>query len=203
MEFIRTLVIKKPEIGSYFDCFSLLIHYLIEGSKNENHLIYTVLYIINDTKKRQNFRNLWDFYKIFAVFTKSENNTKPQDDVYYGQNEVPLENCKRIVSKMLKTWPGILVLMNDKMCFRSLIESLNTESSVNVKQEILKLINYEILDEFKMIDNFSVLRRGDDFFARKITLAYLIIYLDKMNFYNILVEFIEKENNTLKDFVFS
>ena len=87
------------------------------------------------------------------------------------------------------------------MAFGSIIESINTDTNITIKKTVLDMINDLIENETLTVDNFKVLVIGDDYYVHKIYMAYILqgLYLNKL--YNSLIKFIEKENNSLSEYV--
>jgi hypothetical protein len=189
---------------------------LIDISDN---IFYTLICIINDPEKRKYITNFSDFYRIFSIFTKSgnisfyldfsvSNKDKEKDREKEKENnddkvniEVQLALSKRIIDKLLKTWPGYSMLMGNFMAFGSIIDSINTDTNMTIKKTVLDMINDLIENETFTVDNFKTLVIGDEYYVQKIYMAYILqgLYLNKL--YNSLIKFIEKENNPLSEYV--
>ena len=61
------------------------------------------------------------------------------------KNDVQLQISKNIIEKLLKTWPGYSLIMGDYMVMGSVIEALNTDTSMSIKSTILNM-KKEILE---------------------------------------------------------
>ena len=61
------------------------------------------------------------------------------------KNDVQLQISKNIIEKLLKTWPGYSLIMGDYMAMGSVIEALNTDTSMSIKSTILNMMK-EILE---------------------------------------------------------
>jgi len=201
--------------------FKILINTLIDDNLIDisDNIFYTLVCIINDPEKRKYITNFSDFYRIFSIFTKSGNNSfytdfsvsnkdKEKEREKEKENnddkvniEVQLALSKRIIDKLLKTWPGYSMLMGNFMAFGSIIDSINTDTNMTIKKTVLDMINDLIENETFTVDNFKTLVIGDEYYVQKIYMAYILqgLYLNKL--YNSLIKFIEKENNPLSEYV--
>jgi len=201
--------------------FKILINTLIDDNLIDisDNIFYTLVCIINDPEKRKYITNFSDFYRIFSIFTKSginsfytdfsvSNKDKEKEREKEKENnddkvniEVQLALSKRIIDKLLKTWPGYSMLMGNFMAFGSIIDSINTDTNMTIKKTVLDMINDLIENETFTVDNFKTLVIGDEYYVQKIYMAYILqgLYLNKL--YNSLIKFIEKENNPLSEYV--
>jgi hypothetical protein len=206
IEFIRNLSVKKPEYCNIIGGYKILINSLLDDNLIDisDNIFYTLLYLINNSDKRIFLNNINDFYKIFSIFTKSDYKDKDKEISNDERNklEVQLALSKRVIEKLLKTWPGYSLLMGNFMAFSSIIESLNTDTNIIIKKTILDLLNDLIENEYNTCDNFTCLVVGDEFFINKIYLAYILQGLFNNKLYFSLIKFIEKENNPLRDYAY-
>ena len=210
IEFLRNIAIKKPYFCSIVGGFRLLITNLLDENFLDisDNIIFTLLYIMNTPSKRKYFNGFEDFYKIFAIFTKSDFTLKDKDKPDEGSNEernkldVQLELSKRIIEKLLKTWPGYSLIMGDSMAMGSIIESLNTDTSLSIKKNVLDMVKDIIENDYIIIDNFTTLSSNskDEFYINKIYLAYILQGLQNNNLYESLIKFIEKDNSPLIEY---
>lgn len=210
VEFIRNLAIKKPEYCSIIGGFKILINALLDENCIDisDNIFYTLLFIINNPDKRKYLNNINDFNKIFSIFTKSDFSLNLKEKEKENQNntaehnklEVQLALSKRIIEKLLKTWPGYSLLIGNFMGLNSIIESLNTDTNIIIKKTVLDMLKELIETEYYTCDNFTNLISGDEFYVNKIYLAYLLQGLHNNNLYLHLIKFIEKENNPLSDY---
>lgn len=175
----------------------------IEFSDN---IFYTLLYVINSPSGRKYFNNFSEFYKIFSIFTKSDftiNQKSDKDNQTTEERnklEVQLVLSKRIIEKLIRTWPGYSLLMGNYMAIGSIIESLNTDTNMVIKKTVLDMIKEFVESDYHTCDNFTTLTSGDEFYINKIYLAYVLQGLYNNNLYTSLIKFIEKENNPLSDY---
>ena len=210
IEFLRQLAIKKPNFCSTVGGFRLLITNLLDENSLDisDNIIFTLLYIMNTPSKRKYFNGFADFYKIFAIFTKSDFTLKDKDKPDENSNEernkldVQLELSKRIIEKLLKTWPGYSLIMGDYTAMGSIIESLNTDTSLSIKKSVLDMVKNIIENDYIIVDNFTNLssKTKDEFYVNKIYLAYILQGLQNNKLYESLIKFIEKDNNPLIDY---
>lgn len=210
IEFLRNLAIKKPDFCSTVGGFRILINSLIDENCLDfaDNVFFTLLYVINTPSKRKYFNGFADFYKIFAIFTKSDftikDKDKPEDNSNEERNklEVQLELSKGIIEKLLKTWPGYSLIMGDYMAMGSIIESLNTDTCISIKKNVLNMVKEIIENDYIIVDNFTNLSSPtkDDFYINKIYLAYILQGLRNNKLYESLIKFIEKENNPLIEY---
>ena len=219
IEFIRNLSIIRPDLSSTVGGFRILINNLIDLNFNyeeiADNILNSILYIINSPTKRKYFNGFNDLYKIFSVFTKSDfceeeltieksnngNNTKQEAEKEEEKNKLnsQLQISRKIIKKMLNTWPGYSLIMGDYMSIGSLIQSLNTDINTTIKKSILQLLK-EILEEgYNSIDNFIIIssKTRDEFYPKKIYFAYILQSLQENNLFESLIKFIEEDNNSL------
>jgi hypothetical protein len=188
--------------------FKILINALLDENCIEfsDNIFYTILYIINSSSGRRYFCNLPDFYKIFAIFTKSDFSMKKDSEKETHTNEernkleVQLALSRRIIEKLIRTWPGYSLLMGNDMAMGSIVESLNTDTNIVIKKNVLDMIKEFIESDFATCDNFTCLSSGDEFYVNKIYLAYILQGLHNNKLYISLIKFMEKENNPLSDY---
>ena len=210
IEFLRNLAIRKPDFCSTVGGFRILINSLIDENCLDfaDNIFFTLLYVINTPSKRKYFNGFSDFYKIFAIFTKSDFTIKDKDKPEEGSNEernkleVQLELSKGVIEKLLKTWPGYSLIMGDYMAMGSIIESLNTDTCISIKKNVLNLVKEIIENDYIIVDNFTTLcsPTKDEFYINKIYLAYILQGLRNNKLYESLIKFIEKENNPLIEY---
>jgi hypothetical protein len=212
VEFIRNLAIKKPDMCSIIGGFKILINSLLDENCIDisDNIFYTLLFIINNPDKRKFLNNINDFNKIFSIFTKSDfslsfkekekENQNNNNNIEQNKLEVQLALSKRVIEKLLKTWPGYSLLVGNFMALNAIIESLNTDTSIIIKKTVLDMLKELIETEYYTCDNFTNLISGDEFYVNKIYLAYLLQGLHNNNLYLNLIKFIEKENNPLSDY---
>ena len=222
IEFIRNLSIIRPDLSSTVGGFRILINNLIDFNFNyediSDNILNSILYIINSPTKRKYFNGFNDLYKIFSVFTKSDfceeelpvekqnsgnNNTKQEAEKEEEKNKLnsQLQISRKIIKKMLNTWPGYSLIMGDYMSIGSLIQSLNTDVNSTIKKAILQLLK-EILEEgYNFIDNFNIIssKTKDDFYPIKIYFAYILQSLQENNLFECLIKFIEEDNNNINN----
>jgi len=208
IEFIRNLCVKKPDHANIIGGYKMLINSLLDENCIEfsDNIFYTLIYIMNNWNGRKFFNNFSEFFKIFAIFTKSDfsvnqkNEKDNQTTEERNKLEVQLVLSKRIIEKLIRTWPGYSILMGNKMAMSSIIESLNTDTNIQIKRTVLEMIKYFVESEYHTCDNFTILTSGDEFYINKIYLAYILQGLHNNNLYTSLMKFIEKENNPLSDY---
>lgn len=205
IEFLRNLTLKKPEQANIIGSYKILVSSLLDENYLEysDNIFYTLLYIINKSTERKYFNNVGEFYKIFAIFTKSDFvNTKDSSlrDEERNKLDIQLVLSKRIIEKLIKTWPGFSLLMGSYMAIGSIIESLNTDTNEIIKRNVLDMIKDFIENEYHTTDNFNLLTSGDEFYINKIYLAYVLQGLHSNKLYSTLIKFIEKENNPLSEY---
>jgi hypothetical protein len=208
IEFLRNLAVKKPEQANMIGVFKILINSLLDENCIEfsDNIFYTLLYIMNNSLGRKYFSNFADFYKIFAIFTKSDfsinQKTEKDNQINEERNklEVQLALSRRIIEKLIRTWPGYSLLMGNYMAMGSIIESLNTDTNIIIKKNVLDMIREIIETDFHTCDNFSVLTSGDEYYVNKIFMAYVLQGLHNNKIYVSLVKFMEKENNPLTEY---
>jgi hypothetical protein len=192
--------------------FKVLINTLIDDNLIDisDNIFYTLICIINDYEKRKYITNFSDFYRIFSIFTKSDfsisfKEKEKEKDKENNEEKVKLEVqlalSKRIIDKLLKTWPGYSMLMGNFMAFGSIIDSLNTDTNFTIKKTVLDMINDLVENEMLTVDNFQTLVIGDEYYVHKIYMSFILqgLYINKL--YNSLIKFIEKENNPLSEYV--
>jgi hypothetical protein len=175
-----------------------------------DNIFYTLLYLINSKEKRKHFTHIGEFYKIFSIFTKSDFNSnaqiKDKDNQNQNKNqqqnsdeafklEIQLALSKRVIEKLLRTWPGYSLLMGDFMGMNSIINSINTDTNILIKHTVLDIIKELVENDYHTCDNFSHLISGDEFYVNKVYLAYILQGLHDNKLYDSLMKFIEKENN--------
>jgi hypothetical protein len=205
IEFMRFLSVKKPLHANIIGGFKILVNSLLDENYIEfsDNIFYTLLYIVNSPSGRKYFNNFSEFYKIFSIFTKSDYvNTKDSAVREEERNklEVQMVLSKRIIDKLIRTWPGYSLLMGSYMAIGSIIESLNTDTNLIIQRTVLDMIKDFIENEYHTTDNFSTLTSGDEFYVNKIYLAYVLQGLHNNKLYSSLIKFIEKENNPLADY---
>lgn len=211
IEFIRNLAVKKPEYCSLIEGFKILVNSLLDDNCIDisDNIFYTLLYLINSSDKRKYLNNFSEFYKIFAIFTKSDFsiNHKEKDkekethtNEERNKMEVQLALSKRVIEKLLRTWPGWSLLMGNYMAMGAIIESINTDTNIIIKRTVLDMIKELIENEYHTCENFNSLVSGDEFYINKIYLAYVLQGLHNNGLYTSLIKFTEKEHNPLADY---
>jgi len=170
-----------------------------------DNIFYTLLYLINSKDKRKFFTHIGEFYKIFSIFTKSDFSSNSQIKDKENQNqqnsdeafklEIQLALSKRVIEKLLRTWPGYSLLMGDFMGMNSIINSINTDTNIVIKHTVLDIIKELVENDYHTCENFSQLISGDEFYVNKVYLAYILKGLHDNQLYDSLMKFIEKENN--------
>jgi hypothetical protein len=169
-------------------------------------IIFFILYFILLTIRngRKFYNNFSEFFKIFAIFTKSDFSINRERDNQTAEErnklEVQLVLSKRIIEKLIRTWPGYSILMGNYMAIGSIIESLNTDTNIIIKRTVLDMIKEFVESDYHTCDNFTTLTSGDEFYINKIYLAYVLQGLHNNNLYTSLMKFIEKENNPLSEY---
>ena len=211
LEFLRSLGVLRPDLCSSVGGFKILINSLLDANNYDirDNIFYSLLFVINSPQKRKYFNGFDDFYKIFAIFTKSDfsnknnlkdiSSNKQNDQNIYELEKKKIEISKTLIKKLLKTWTGYLLIMGDYMAIGSVVESLNTDTDELIKTSVLNMFN-EILDEeYNYIDNFTNISSSskDYFYTNKIFFAYILQGLEENNFYSSLIKFIEHENKSL------
>jgi hypothetical protein len=201
---MRNLAIKKTEVCSNIGGFKVLINALLDENciDMSDNIFYSLLYLINSKDKRK-YINIGEFYKIFSIFTKSDfSSNSEKKDKENNQNsdeafklEIQLALSKRVIEKLLRTWPGYSLLMGDFMGMHSIINSINTDTNIIIKHTVLDIIKELVENDYHTCDNFSQLVSGDEFYVNKVYLAYILQGLHDNQLYNSLMKFIEKENN--------
>ena len=220
IEFIRNLSIKRPDLCSMVGGFRIMINYLIDTNHNyddiSDNILNSILYVINSPVKRKYFNGFNDLYKIFSVFTKSDfceeflTNEKSNSGNINLKKEAEREEeknklnsqlliSKKIIKKMLNTWPGFSLIMGDNMSLNSMIQSLNMDINTTIKFSILQLIKEILEEEYNYIDNFIILssETKDDFYPNKIYFAFILQNLQENNLFETLIKFINEDNNNL------
>jgi hypothetical protein len=216
IEFIRNLGVIRPDLCSTIGGFRILISCLLdENFEDMNQNIFnSILYIINSPKKRKYFNGFNDLYKIFAVFTKSDfcvevqntdkdNNNANNKQLAEKEEEknklnLQLQISKKLIKKLLNTWPGYSLIMGDYMSMGSVIRALNTDTNITIKTAILNLLKEIIEDGFNYLDNFTNISSPskDQFYANKVFFAYILQGLQDNNLYENLIKFIEEDSNS-------
>ena len=226
IEFIRNLSVTRPDLCSIIGGFRIMINYLIDINHNyddiNDNILNSILYIINSPTKRKYFNGFNDLYKIFSVFTKSDfceevlldekassgnNNLKQVAEREEEKNKLnaQLQISKKIIKKMLNTWPGFSLIMGDNMSLGSMIQSLNMDINTTIKSSILQLLKEILEEEYNYIDNFIILSSGtkDDFYPKKIYFAFILQNLQENNLFETLIKFINEDSNNLNsDFAY-
>ena len=218
IEFLRLMSILRPDLCSTVGGFKILITSMIEEKLPKNlmkKIIFTLVYIVNNTCKRKYFNGFGDFNKIFSIFTKSDfssgiiNKTeiettqkKEEKKEETKKLEMQLDSAIYIIKKLLCTWPGYFLIMNDKMSLISITQSLNNDVNIIIKKSILKLFKDILELGYNILDNFNIICSEDKdlFYINKIYLTHIIqgLYDNKLN--ENLYRFIENcENNELRE----
>ena len=211
LEFLREMSILRTDLCNLVGGFRIIIHSMQEDELPKrflDKLIFTFRYIVSTPNKRRYFNSIGDFYKYFSAFTKSdfalenniENDLKNQTEETKEESkklEKKLNTYIYILKKVLISWPGYFLIMNDKFKLASLSQSLNNNVNIIRKKAILKLFK-EILEYgYNIIDNFNYFYSEDKdiLYVNKIYIAYIIqgFYDNNLNKY--LLKFIEKEEN--------
>jgi hypothetical protein len=219
IEFLRLMSIIRPDLCSTVGGFKILINSLIDESINRdliNKILYTLIYLISNPNKRKYFNGLRDFNILFSVFTKSDfssgvtNNTEEQTNQKKEEIkeetrklEVQLNSAIYIIKKLLITWPGYFLLMNDALSLNSLPKALNNDVNNVIKKGILKLFKDILEYGYSILDNFNIVlsEDKDSFYINKVYLAHIIQGLIDNNLNENLYKFIEtNENNELREF---
>lgn len=210
LEFIRDLAVKLPDQCRVVGGYKILISTLLDG----NYLDYsefifnTVVFLINSPHHRLYLRNFHELYRVFSIFSKSEFNSNPKERDKTSQSqsveernklEVQLELSKRLLIKLVKTWPGYCLVFGNYMVMHSIINSLNTDVCLLVKKTILEMIR-DILDLFDSgdIETFRITSiDGKKYYINKVYYAFIIQGLKSNLFYKTITAFIDKEENPL------
>ena len=216
IDFMRNLGVIRPDLCSTVGGFRILINSLLDENYediNEN-IFNSLLYIINSPKKRKYFNGFNDLYKIFAVFTKSdfcldvqsadkENNNLNNKQLAEKEDEknklnLQLQISKKLIKKLLKTWPGYSLIMGDYMSMGSVIRALNTDTNITIKTAILQMLKEIVEDGYNYLDNFTTISSPskDKFYANKVFFAYILQGLQDINLYESLIKFIEEDSNS-------
>lgn len=211
IEFIRQLAIRRPEYCSVISGFKILVNCLLDGNSLDysENIFQTLLFLLNSEKHRKYLKNLSELFKIYSIFSKSDYLINPMDkekDVHLHNEErnkleVQLELSKRILLKLLKTWPGYSLLFGNYMALNSLINALNSDTSLIIKKTILDFLK-ELLEMFdnNSLDNFSTINHKDSYYLTKVYFAYILHGLKNNQLFENLSTFIEKENNPLIEY---
>ena len=212
VEFLRNLAMMRPDLCSTIGGFRILINALLDEKLNDlyNNVFFALLHVINSPTKRKYFNGFNDFYKIFAVFTKSdfclESNSKDKENAKDKKNdkeeekqklEKQLRNSKKTIIRLIKTWPGYSLIMNDYLAMGSVVDSLNTDTNLTIKSSVLTMFKEILEDGFNFLDNFTIIssQSKDEFYINKIFLAYILNSLQNNHFYENLIKFILDEKN--------
>ena len=216
VDFIRNLGIIRPDLCSTVGGFRILINILLDedyGDINVN-IFNSLLYVINSPKKRKYFNGFSDLYRIFSVFTKSDfssdtqatekeanvANNKQQAEKEEEKNKLnlKLQVSKKIIKKLLNTWPGYSLIMGDYMSMGAVIRALNTDTNLTIKTSILQMLKEIVEEGYNYLDNFTTISSPskDRFYANKIFFAYILLGLKENNLYKSLIKFIEEDNNS-------
>ena len=225
VEFIRNLSIIRPDLCSTVGGFRILINNLMDINYNYedicDNILNSILYVINSPNKRKYFNGFNDLYKIFSFYTKSDfceevsnekssggnTNAKQMAEKEEEKNKLnsQLQISKKLIKKMLNTWPGFSLIMGDYMSMGSLIQALNTDVNTTIKKAILQILK-EILEEgYNYIDNFIIIssKNKDEFYPNKIFFAYILQSLQENNLFESLIKFIEEDtNNSNSDYAY-
>ena len=216
IDFMRNLGVIRPDLCSTVGGFRILINSLLDENYEDisNNIFNSLLYIINTPNKRKYFNGFNDLYKIFSVFTKSDfcldvqNNEKENQNLNNKQlaekeeekNKLnsQLQISKKIIKKLLKTWPGYSLIMGDYMSMGSVIRALNTDTNITIKTAILQMLKEIVEDGYNYLDNFTTISSAskDKFYANKVFFAYILQGLQDNNLYESLIKFIEEDNNS-------
>ena len=216
IEFLRNLGVIRPDLCSTVGGFRILINSLLDENYEDisNNIFNSLLYIINTPNKRKYFNGFNDLYKIFSVFTKSdfcvdvqnegkENtnlNNKQLAEKEEEKNKLnsQLQISKKIIKKLLNTWPGYSLIMGDYMSMGSIIRALNTDTNITIKTAILQMLKEIVEDGYNYLDNFTSISSPskDRFYANKVFFAYILQGLQDNNLYESLIKFIEEDNNS-------
>ena len=132
IDFLRNLGIIRPDLCSTVGGFRILINCLLDDDYEDinTNIFYSLLYVINSPKKRKYFNGFSDLYRIFSVFTKSDfsldtqstekDTTKIANNKQLAEKEeeknklnLKLQISKKIIRKLLNTWPGYSLIMGD------------------------------------------------------------------------------------------
>ena len=221
LEFLREMSIHRPDLTSTVGGFKILMNSMLEDMLPKilvNKIIYTLRYIINTPNKRKYFNGFGYFYKIYSIFTKSDyssgstNKTdlesrKSREEIKDEAKrlEMQIDSAIYIIKKMLITWPGYFLIINDRLKIASLCQSLNNDVNILIKKGILKLFK-EILEFcYNIVDNFQIVcsEDKDTFYINKIYIAYIIQGFHDNHLNESLFEFIDRNGNNeeLNDFV--
>ena len=215
IDFLRNLGIIRPDLCSSVGGFRILINCLLDEKYEDifQNIFNSLLYIINSPKKRKYFNGFNDLYKIFSVFTKSDfcldvQSTDKNNNINNKQQEareeeinklnLQLDISKKIIKKLLNTWPGYSLIMGDYMSMGSVIRALNTDTNITIKTAILHMLKEIVEDGYNYLDNFTTISSPskDKFYANKVFFAYILQGLQENNLYESLIKFIEEDNNS-------
>ncbi len=216
IEFMRNLGVIRPDLCSTVGGFRILINCLLDENYEDinQNIFSSILYIINSPKKRKYFNGFNDLYKIFSVFTKSdfcldvqnadkENNNINSKQLAEKEEEKnklnsQLQISKKLIKKLLNTWPGYSLIMGDYMSMGSVIRALNTDTNITIKTAILQMLKEIVEDGYNYLDNFTNISSPskDRFYANKVFFAYILQGLQDNNLYESLIKFIEEDNNS-------
>ena len=214
IEFLRNLGVIRPDLCSTVGGFRILINSLLDENFEDisQNILASLLYVINSPKKRKYFNGFNDLYKIFSVFTKSDfcldvqpdkenNNVNPKQlaekEEEKNKLNLQLQISKKLIKKLLNTWPGYSLIMGDYMSMGSVIRALNTDTNITIKTAILQMLKEIVEEGFNYLDNFTTISSPskDRFYANKVFFAYILQGLQDNNIYESLIKFIEEDNN--------
>ena len=101
-----------------------------------------------------------------------------------------LEISKKIIRKLLNTWPGYSLIMGDYMSMGAVIRALNTDTNITIKTSILQMLKEIIEEGYNYLDNFTTISSPskDRFYANKIFFAYILLGLKENNLYKKLLK---------------
>ncbi|TGZ82274.1 hypothetical protein EX30DRAFT_220854 [Ascodesmis nigricans] len=134
IETLAEVMTLDPEVVSSAGGVRVLTQVLADGPwEIADALSLAFLYLLDMPQSRKYVRAGHDLEIVFAAFTDTSSSPK-------AVSEDKLKSSARIISSMLKSWPGLLCLsMFNLRALRSLVDSLRVPSSI-VRDVILELL---------------------------------------------------------------
>lgn len=203
IEYLRNLAILNPFHCQKVGGFQIIINSILEGSleKYGDCLLHTMVFILNSPQHRFYLGEATELLKIFNVYTISDYTDNQKDRKNENQDEkqkllIQIENSTKCIMKLIKTWPGYFLLFSDRMTFKSVIQSLNSDSCDSIKLIILDMLieifNFFEAESIENVESFNIIVNQNHFYINKVYFAYIIYGLKTINLYDNLNQFIEK-----------
>lgn len=131
---INFSVLKNPKVVARANGVKPLVNILLESKYVQYHdgIINTILYLLDDKETRKYFRLEYDLQPLISSFTQLSSK----------DSKLPLlwESSGRIISKMMRTWSGFIVLNHDGLAMKVLTESLMIQDTTERVDKILDTI---------------------------------------------------------------